>query len=141
MRIVCPSCSATFELPKTRLAPGQVVRCARCGADWTPLPEPAAQPTEPREQPLPQRGLDFITLAKPASPAAQAAAPATWWAPILHRLRAAAAGDPALVAGWAVSIAAVIALAWAAVAWRDTIMQAWPPSERLYTALGLPADR
>jgi len=32
-------------------------------------------------------------------------------------------------------------LVWAAVAWRGDVMNAWPPSERLYMALGLPADR
>lgn len=49
-------------------------------------------------------------------------------------------GEPALMAGWAASILLLAALLWAGVAWRGNIMRAWPPSERLYTALGLPAD-
>jgi hypothetical protein len=32
-------------------------------------------------------------------------------------------------------------MVWAAVAWRGDIMRAWPPSERIYAVLGLPADR
>ncbi len=44
------------------------------------------------------------------------------------------------MAGWAASILLLAALLWAGVAWRGNIMRAWPPSERLYTALGLPAD-
>ena len=61
--------------------------------------------------------------------------------PILDRLNLASAGEPALIAGWAVSIAAVAGLLWAAVAWRSDVMRAWPPSERLYMALGLPGER
>ncbi len=49
-------------------------------------------------------------------------------------------GEPALIAGWAASILFLAALVWAAVAWRGDVMRAWPPSERLYSALGLPAD-
>jgi hypothetical protein len=62
-------------------------------------------------------------------------------APILDRLRLVQAGEPALIAGWAVSIAIVVGLVWATVAWRTDIMHAWPPSERLYSAIGLPAER
>lgn len=45
MRIVCPSCSATYEVPDSLVTAGRVVRCARCGADWTPLAAvPAMEP-------------------------------------------------------------------------------------------------
>ncbi len=143
MRIVCPSCSATFEVPKTRLAQGQAVRCARCGTDWTPLAEPGpalpVQTAEPLEQSLPARGMGPVTL--PTPPTASAVRPLSLLAPILERLNLAVAGEPVLIASWAVSIAVVIGLGWAAVTWRSSVMHAWPPSERLYTALGLPADR
>ena len=142
MRIVCPSCSAAFEVPETRLAPGQVVRCARCSADWTPLavPEPAvlAQSVEPLEQPLPTRSAEPAT---PMTPAVQATPSKGRLALLLDRLSFASAGEPALIAGWAASIAVLLILVWAAVAWRSDVMRAWPPSERLYTALGLPAER
>ena len=58
-----------------------------------------------------------------------------------ERLGARFASGPAVLAGWVVSIAAVIGLCWAAVAWRYDIMHAWPPSERLYSTLGLMAER
>lgn len=51
------------------------------------------------------------------------------------------AAGPAVLIGWVVSIAIVIGLCWAAVTWRDDIMHAWPPSERLYSTLGLPPER
>jgi hypothetical protein len=37
----------------------------------------------------------------------------------------------------AISIAVLIALGWAAYAWRAEVMLAWPPSQRLFAALGL----
>jgi predicted Zn finger-like uncharacterized protein len=44
MRIVCPFCEATYEVPKSLLrGDGQVVRCARCEREWVPEPaQPAA---------------------------------------------------------------------------------------------------
>ena len=42
MRIACPSCSAAYDLPEEQLAAGRAVRCARCGAKWTPVAQ--AQP-------------------------------------------------------------------------------------------------
>ncbi len=38
---------------------------------------------------------------------------------------------------WIISLALVGAAAAAAVAYRGPIMQAWPPSQRAYAALGL----
>ncbi len=51
------------------------------------------------------------------------------------------AGGPAVLAGWVLSVAAVAGLGWAAVTYRYDIMHVWPPSERLYSTLGLMAGR
>lgn len=40
-------------------------------------------------------------------------------------------------AAWVASLVLLVALASAAYSWRSSIMAAWPPSERLYAALGL----
>lgn len=48
-----------------------------------------------------------------------------------RRVRAAA------LTGWAVSLVLLAALGWGSVRWRGDVMRAWPPSERLYAALGL----
>ncbi len=45
--------------------------------------------------------------------------------------------DTAALAGWAISLALLAALGWSGVRWRTDVMRAWPPSERLYAALGL----
>ena len=34
MRIACPSCDAEYDVPVSRLKPGKMVRCARCGGEW-----------------------------------------------------------------------------------------------------------
>ena len=38
---------------------------------------------------------------------------------------------------WIFSVVLLAVIGWAAVAWRTEVMAAWPPSERLYVALGL----
>ena len=153
MRIVCPSCAAAYEVPDARVVPGQPVRCARCGTSWTPVagPQPATDAAPTR---LPTAGP--VPLPRPAP----TAAPKTT-APTLPRLPSNAqvfstpdpfamtpegpgtrfAGGPAVLAGWVVSVAAVVGLGWAAITWRHDIMHAWPPSERLYSTLGLMAGR
>ena len=51
------------------------------------------------------------------------------------------AGGPAVLAGWVVSVAAVIGLGWAAVPYRYGLMHVWPPREPRYTTRGLKAGR
>ena len=46
-------------------------------------------------------------------------------------------GSVAPLAAWGASVVLLILLAAAAYAWRAPIMEAWPPSQRLYAALGL----
>ena len=45
--------------------------------------------------------------------------------------------DPALLAAWTASLLLVAVACAGAYAGRDGIMHAWPPSQRLYAALGL----
>lgn len=47
------------------------------------------------------------------------------------------AGNLIAAAGWAFSLGIVLALGWMAVYHRTGIMHAWPPSQRLFTWLGL----
>ena len=37
MRIGCPSCNAVYQVPDEQLVEGRVVRCVRCGTDWSPI--------------------------------------------------------------------------------------------------------
>ena len=149
MRIVCPACTATYDVPEARLAPGRAVRCARCGTDWLPLdtdapvlPLPVEASPDVPDFPStfePPRMFDrpSVSRAPNASKPPSASGPAAAPAPppsFAARVRRA---DTAVLAGWVASLALLAALGWGGVKWRNDVMHAWPPSERLYAALGL----
>lgn len=46
-------------------------------------------------------------------------------------------GNPGLRTAWAASVVVLLLFGWVAVAWRADLMHAWPPSTRLYAAIGL----
>jgi predicted Zn finger-like uncharacterized protein len=139
MRITCPSCHATYEVPNALLGDGaRKVRCARCAFEWVPQPA-AGPPTSPSEPPAPRARpdlrLDRMPRTEPQPPLP---------APHIERepppsLRARSRPIPALasIAAVATSVLVLIALGWAIYAWRAEVMQAWPPSQRLFAALGL----
>lgn len=133
MRIECPACATAYEVPPDRLAPGQVVRCARCGSDWTPLqpetPQPLALPsepglipeTEPEPAPIAEPEPEPSPEPEPFPPTAQTRTPHKW----------------PLRLAWLLTLLILAAALASAYQARDRIMQAWPPSTRAYTALGL----
>jgi predicted Zn finger-like uncharacterized protein len=177
MRIVCPNCSAEYEVPEARLRAGRAVRCARCGGTWVPEPAQAADVSAvaapapaPVAPPVPstveRAGFDLADLPAahdafeppaevervrvrepfadpeevPATDAPRSAAPALRLEePLLPRTAPPARrSSPAgALLEWGLSALALACLLWAAYAWRDTIMQAWPPSIRVYAALGI----
>ncbi|MBV9736036.1 MAG: zinc-ribbon domain-containing protein [Acidisphaera sp.] len=161
MRVQCPVCSAAYEVPDALLRPGRKLRCARCGAGFLPAgpaprsaeppphapPSPAAPPPAPslaippvRRAALPLRPnrVDPPALRDPDPLVAPAAQRPDWLGPqrpppVQEQRRA---GIDVWL-GWLVSLALLGALGWAAYAYRDTVMHAWPPSQRVYSALGL----
>jgi predicted Zn finger-like uncharacterized protein len=130
MQIVCPDCTAAYEVPMTLLKPGQTVRCARCAREWVPS---AVAPFEPMVAP---------TMAATAAAAPDwepdGIPPAPWSPPVRSPT---ARANVVLRLAWAASIVAVLVMGWGAYAGRATIMQVWPASIRLYAALGLTVDR
>jgi hypothetical protein len=42
-----------------------------------------------------------------------------------------------LRAAWAASLVVLLLLGWGMIAWRAEVMRSWPPSTRLYEAIGL----
>jgi len=166
MKIVCPSCAATYEVPESAVASKRAVRCARCGGDWIPgaadrteppplaevpappppppEPTPASDPVqEPAPEPLP--AAEEIAAPEPAKerPAPQTAA-ATQWQGVVDAIAKEAADRPlppakgrTPIAAWFVSVTLLAILLAATVAFRAPIMKAWTPSTRLYAALGL----
>ncbi len=148
MRIVCPDCAAAYEVPDGMLAAPRTVRCARCGREWSPTPvtqdeadriepvnEMRGQPSlvEPVADPLDMRSPP-PTGVFPEKP--RTSLPSDDRAP--RRALAWTRNPLALArAGWAGSLILLLVLAWAAYTWRGAIIHVWPPSERLYLALGM----
>jgi predicted Zn finger-like uncharacterized protein len=149
MRVQCPDCTIVYDVPEHLLVGRKALRCARCGAEWTPG-EPAPAPVE-NVAARPMQGLPATPPAGPASLIEPEAAP-----PIAHGWheeqiergafsameRLARPVEPQRRLPWAgmawVGTLVVLgALAWGAVAWRADVMHAWPPSTRAYAALGL----
>jgi predicted Zn finger-like uncharacterized protein len=155
MRIICPSCDATYEVPDAMLAgAARKVRCARCGNEWVPTPVSIAPLA------LEESEADFAAHEPHAPPHAEPPLPPEppgRAEPRLHPLRprheVARGPEPPdddddddepprpgglrVVLAWSLSLLVLAGLAVAAVQWRGQVMAAWPPSERLYVALGL----
>lgn len=136
MRITCPNCAAAYDVPAERLAGGRTVRCARCGSGWVPpadaaAPElpaaPAVAPAE-AEPEVPEAAAPGVAEPEPAFPAAAGGG--------VRRLLAVRLPVPVLLA-WVGSLVLLGVLMWAMIAWRLDVMRVWPPSERLYSGLGL----
>lgn len=147
MRIACPACNATYQVPDDKLVAGRIVRCARCGTDWAPLevisasggdPEPEAAESqaavspdpEPTPEPAPEPAIELrkqaieedIPLPRP---------------PVLPVAPPADRGSMVLAFAWIVSLAVVTAAVAGLYAGRERVMKTWPPSTRAYAAIGL----
>lgn len=135
MRIVCPSCEATYDVPAATLgAAARQVRCARCSTVWQvdPTPAPAAAIEDHHDADLPPP----ITIPRDVSEPDYSPQPMS----ATHRLPTTAkssGGIAALAIAWLASLAILGTAGWAGVAWRAAIIQAWEPSKRLYQWLGL----
>ena len=119
------------------------MRCARCAGTWVPLPVSIVtvpdiqasrdldpEPASVESGPLPEFNFD------PTGPIAPAAAAR---APFYKRLNLSwPPSEPALLLGaWILTGLILLTAGWIVVARRAEIVQVWPPSERLYAALGL----
>jgi predicted Zn finger-like uncharacterized protein len=129
MRIVCPICSAAYEVRDALLVPGRAVRCARCGEQWVAVEvAPAAPPRAAAEPPgsftLPQQSADAPPSVTAMDRLASHPAPLPRASPLLR-------------AAWAASLVVLLLCCWGMIAWRADVMHAWPASTRLYDAIGL----
>ncbi len=152
---VCPGCNAVFAVPENALSPGRSLRCFRCGEAWQVAPSPLPSKATPPEAAPPEAASPAAAPAQafppPSSPSessvSQAAPPDAPSPRPADRL----AQPPSRRRGWRHHAAAPLAAAWAvsllgvfgggsaALLAHHAIGQAWPPSLRLYRALGLTA--
>ncbi len=165
MRLICPACSATYEVPEQKLAGRRTVKCARCGEGWEPeglaaLVPAAAAPVDP---PAVEEDAAVDGAVAAPAPAAEdtgaelAAGPGTALgveeapvetlaparlvvAPAARSLLAPewrAPPSPALPLAWGVSVAAVVCGLAFLVIDHAAVAAAWPPMQRLYALLRL----
>lgn len=136
--MVCPACSAAYDVPESLLTPGRVVRCARCGNEWVPVAGPP--PPSPEAAPEPQwpeaEEPEDAQTEPPGPPPADIPRFTAMDRLALHRPSTRDSRIPLRVA-WVATILALLTLFAVAYVWRVELMHAWPASQRLYDALGL----
>jgi predicted Zn finger-like uncharacterized protein len=187
MKIVCPSCDATYEVPETIVTSRRKMRCARCSADWVPadildaaraqqgaaasvaaapevapappmaeapavfedapelaaagptLREPPLPEPAPEAEPVPRREDEVYQLAlRPETHVSVFAAPSQ--NPIFNAANSRLVPPPKPrppVLAWVLSVLLLAGAVTGAWAYRAPVMKVWPPSTRLYAALGL----
>lgn len=134
MIVGCPSCATRYRVEPAALGEGgRRVRCARCGHVWraeAPADSPAPAAPGAAPAPAPERADAVGEAAPPAGDRHPAPLP------MPSRRRD---GRIDWRAG-GVAVAVVAVAAAGLVAARDEIAGAWPPTARLYEAVGLAAD-
>jgi len=149
MRIACPSCDTTYQVPDSRLTPGKMVRCARCDNKWLPVreaedavaaPESAVAKPDAQAMAAPPDVAPEASSASAASDAASATAPPGPTVTAMDRLTASAvpAHRPrgGLIGAWAATFVVLAGAVAATVVWRDAVVRAWPPSGRILATTG-----
>jgi predicted Zn finger-like uncharacterized protein len=141
MHIACPACPASYEVPDSLIRPGRVVRCARCGGEWVPVAAPpAVEPIEPAAPDMAPPPAWPRPVRDPVSAEADGLAEPRAQLSAMDRLAAHPAWPQShlrLRIAWAASILLLALGAWGAFGWRGQIVDAWPPSARMYALFGV----
>jgi predicted Zn finger-like uncharacterized protein len=127
MRIVCPSCTAAYEVPESRLKSRKMVRCARCGGDWAPEQEAETVIEAPASEAV-------VEAPEPTGPSADPKAkPDVVLGAVTAMDRLAANPPPpprslGLIGAWVLTIIVLATAVSATITWRREFMSIWPPS-------------
>jgi predicted Zn finger-like uncharacterized protein len=125
MILSCSACSTRYLIDPVLLGPeGRVVRCAKCGHQWTQLPPEDL----PRQVELPPLESEFKAIPGIARPGTNLPALATKRRP-----------RTGLIA-WILLLLFVGTLALFGYFARNTIIETWPPAAKLYELMGLPTE-
>ena len=126
MILSCTACGTRYLIDPVLLGPdGRVVRCAKCGHQWTQTPPEDL----PRQVELPPLESDFRAIPGAARP------PGTNL-PALQSQQRPRSG----VIAWAVLLLILGGLVGGAVLARHDIVAAWPPAGKLYELIGFAHD-
>ncbi len=144
MILTCPACATRYQTDATKFpAQGRNVRCAKCGHVWMqapPAPEmeegvvaadvapqPAASGHDRQDTPQPEYRPD------PTRPTSGQRRISRVWRRGLPAVLA-------LVAGWLIFIAIIIAIGWTGMTFRQQIASTWPQAASLYSMIGMPVN-
>jgi predicted Zn finger-like uncharacterized protein len=141
MRLSCPQCQTEYEVPESALVGRpRTLRCADCGTKWkTPALPEVAEPADAEiaagsDAALPE-AIEPVIVEPDFDPAPDVAATP---APLSASRSAPAKPDPRKPnRGLGLSFLLVLLLIAIMLAEHRTIGHAWPPSLRLFNALGL----
>ncbi len=142
MRISCPDCAASYEVPDAMLSAGREVRCARCGRSWTPagasLPPPTAAPA-PRPAPVapPEPAAGPAPMPEPVPPPAAALAPVAAPPPAATAASPPRGDERRLALAWSGSLALLALGLSGLMVFRVEVAALWLPAVRLFRAIGL----
>jgi predicted Zn finger-like uncharacterized protein len=144
MRLTCPKCHTEYEVPDAALA-GRVrtLRCGACGTQFKSPASPAAEEIPPELPPEPAEAsapVPETAAAEPIEPPAKLAAVLYPPIPPKPAQAAPAKATPVRAApdrALGISILALVLIIALVLAEHRAIGQAWPPSLRLFNALGL----
>jgi predicted Zn finger-like uncharacterized protein len=146
MILTCPSCSTRYQADSARfVAPGRNVRCAKCGHVWfqtapeaEPEPEPVLEPVveapAPASEPSAPEPVTAAPLSSIVNPQPVEAAPRP------RRRKSQKGSVLADAIAWAALIFLAVTIGWAAVQYRQTIVELWPGLAPLYEVAGLPVE-
>jgi predicted Zn finger-like uncharacterized protein len=149
MILTCPSCSTRYQADSARfVSPGRNVRCAKCGHVWfqsapdvEPEPEPVLEPVEATPRPEPVPSVPDADMPTALGSAVQPAQPKPERQAARKRVkRRASNGVLADAIAWAALIFLAVTIGWAAVQYRQTIVELWPGVAPLYEVVGLPVE-
>lgn len=137
MILTCPACRTRYQTDGSRFAPpGRNVRCAKCSHVWFQAPLEVETELEPEPQ---------ITAPDDARTAAGEGVHGAVRGPMSADAPAfGTAGEQsgrlAVIAGWAGLIGFMVAVAWSAIEFRQTVASLWPQSASLYAVIGMPVN-
>lgn len=117
-----------YDVPDRQMKVGRKVRCAGCQNQWVPVIAPLDIAEVEADEAVPA-----------AAHAEMGSLPGMTAMDRLAAHQVVPKRNMVLLAAWVGSGVAVMLLVLAAYGWRADLMSAWPPSVRLYAALGLVA--
>ena len=140
MILTCPECATSYFVDDSRISDaGRTVSCSNCGARWTALKAPHADPGSESTPQVPSPAqvdrppVDDLVIEGPA-----VASPSTAASKRAAFPRREAAGK---VAVWGISAAVIAVLLAGLIVFRAQIVRLAPVAAGAYAGLGLPVNR